>query len=122
MTGRIYHPEDKHPEPYQSDLAPDAGKGLNWGQAGAEMPSKTAFEVKEMHELLSELSSDELKEVRVLCEGARLETGATYLEIIGGTRQVIQAEGAEDVEPGDVYLPKKDMPYQIWNRLVKKPR
>jgi hypothetical protein len=122
MTGKIYHPEDKHPEPYQSDLAPDASKGLNYGREGADIPTRSAFDMKELHDCLSELSSDELRQVRVLCEGARLETGATYLEIAGDDRQEIQAEGIEDVEPGDIYIAKKDVPYELWNRLVKKPR
>ena len=118
MTGKIYHPEQKHPEPYQQDLSPDASKGLNYGTAGAPLPTRTAYDLKELHVLLDDFSPEELKQIFVLHEGARLETGATYLNLAGDRRQEIQARGDEDVGVNDLYLAKKDVPYELWNRLL----
>jgi hypothetical protein len=120
VTSKIYHPEDKHPEPYQHDLAPDASKGLNYGLEGAEVPTRSAFDIKYLHGWLSELSSDELRQVRVVCPGARLETKATYLRLDEEERGEFRAEGTENVVEGDFYIPKKDTPYELWNKLIHK--
>jgi hypothetical protein len=123
MSGKIYHPEDKHPEPYQQDLGPDASKGLNYGQEGAELPTRTAVDIKELHEYLSDFSNDELQQIEVLQEGARLETGATYINLARDRQAEIEAMGSEDVGRYDLYVAKKDVPYELWNRLlgVKNP-
>lgn len=117
MTGKIYHPEDKHPDVYQKDLAPDASKGLNHGQDGPPVPTRAASDMKEMVNLLSDFTPQELREITVLREGARLETNATYLNLADPSPQEIQALGDEEVGPDDLYVPKKDVPYQLWNRL-----
>ena len=35
LTGKIYHPEDKHPDEWQRDLNPDASKGQRFRPRGA---------------------------------------------------------------------------------------
>lgn len=118
MTRKIYHPEDKHPEPYQQDLNPDANKGLNYGKAGPPIPTRSAYDIKELHDTLEGFSAEELKQMRVLSEGARLETDATYLNLADEDPHEIHASGDEDVGPDDLYLAKKDIPYESWNRLL----
>jgi len=120
VTGKIYHPEDKHPEPYQQDLAPNASKGLNYGLEGADVPTQSAADNKWLHAWLAEFSTDELRQLRVVCPGARLETSATYCRIDEEERGEFKAEGTEDVVEGDIYIPKKDTPYELWNRLIHK--
>jgi hypothetical protein len=120
MTSKIYHPEDKHPEPYQQDLGPDASKGLNYGKEGADVSTRSAFDIKLMHGWLSEFSSDELRQLRVLNPGVRLETAATYLRIDEEERGEFSAQGTEDVLEGEIYIPKKETPYELWNRLIHK--
>ena len=71
MTGRIYRPEDKHPEPYQHDLNPNASQGINWGDVGpqaAKENPRTAKEIKELHNRLSDFRDDELDRIPVLPE------------------------------------------------------
>ena len=119
MGGNIYHPEEKHPEPYQQDLGPDASKGLNYGQEGAEIPKRNAEEIKELHEYLSDFTTDELRQLEVLQEGARLETGATYVNLARDRSEEIQAMGNEDVGRYDLYVAKKDVPFELWNRLIR---
>lgn len=118
MTGKIYHPEQKHPQPYQEDLNPSAGAGLNYGEAGAPVPTRSAIDVKFMHQHFQDLTDDELKQIQVLEEGARLETDATYLRITEEGPEPYHARGDENIVDGDIYLPKRGMPYQLWNRLV----
>jgi hypothetical protein len=115
---KIYHPEDKHPQPYQEDLAPDASKGLNYGLEGPDLPTQDASNVKDLHELLSDFSAEELKQIPVQCAGNRLETGAVYLKLSAHQRYEFKAQGTEDVLDGDFIIAKKDVPFELWNRLV----
>jgi hypothetical protein len=121
MTSHIYRPEEKHPEPYQQDLNPDASKGLNWGLAGPhpekEQP-RTAKDVKEVHALLSEFADDELERVPILPRGARLEANATYINLREMPVREFTAEGKEEVADGDYIAPKREVDHQLWNRLI----
>ena len=120
MTSRIYRPEEKHPEPYQQDLNPDASKGLNWGLAGPhpEKGARTAKDVKEVHAMLSEFSDNDLKRIPVLPAGTRLEANATYLNLSKLPGEAFTAEGKEDVGEADYIVPKNEVDYQLWNRLI----
>jgi hypothetical protein len=121
MTSRIYRPEEKHPEPYQQDLNPDASKGLNWGLAGPH-PEKdtprTAKDVKEVHAMLSEFSDDELNRIPLLPAGTRLEANATYLNLSRLPGEAFTAEGKEEVGETDYIVPKNEVDYQLWNRMI----
>jgi hypothetical protein len=121
MTQNIYRPEDKHPEPYQKDLNPDASKGLNWGLAGPHPEkggARTAYDVKNVHEALRNFPDDELKQLVVLPVGARLEAKATYVNLSAPRLGEFTAEGNEDVGEHDYVIPKKETPYDLWSRLV----
>jgi len=121
MTDRIYRPEEKHPEPYQQDLNPDASKGLNWGLAGPHPEkggARTAKDVKEVHAMLSEFADDELERVPILPAGTRLEANATYINLRELPGKEFTAEGKEDVGEDDYIVPKSEVDYQLWNRLI----
>ncbi len=122
MTSRIYRPEDKHPQPYQQDLNPDASKGMNWGEAGPH-PEKenprTAKDVKELHRLLSEFRDDELEQIPILPSGHRLESNAHYINLREADPCEFKAEGNENVGPDDWIVPKSEVDYQLWNRLIR---
>jgi hypothetical protein len=121
MTSRIYRPEDKHPEPYQQDLNPNASKGVNWGLVGPhpeKHESRTAKDVKELHDLLSELPDDELERISVLPAGSRLESKATYINLREAKAQAFSAEGNEEVGENDLIVPKSEVDYQLWNKLL----
>jgi hypothetical protein len=121
MTTRIFRPEDKHPEPYQHDLNPDASKGVNWGDVGRH-PEKndyrTAKDVKELHDLLSDFRDDELDTIPVMPAGARLESNATYINFRESDPKEFTAEGTEELGEGDLVVPKAEVDYQLWNRLI----
>src|SRR3954463_16044452 len=117
MTSHIYQPEEKHPEPYQQDLNPDASKGLNWGLAGPH-PEKdgprTAKDVKEVHAMLSEFADDELKRIPILPPRARLEANATYINLKELPAEEFTAEGKEEVGQRDYIVPKNAVDFQLW--------
>jgi hypothetical protein len=120
MPSRIYHHEQKHPEPYQQDLNPDASKGLNWGLAGPhpeKSTPRTAKDIKELHDLLSEFQDDELERIPVLPAGARLESKATYINFREAEPREFTAEGNEELGENDWVVPKAEVDYQLWNRL-----
>ncbi len=82
MPRKIGHPGEQHPEPWRSDLNPDAMAGMNVGTAGPhpELDARTAYDIKRIHRQLQEFPDDELKRIPVLPPGSRLEQGATYGE------------------------------------------
>src|SRR5690606_26864723 len=99
MTGKIYRPDEKHPEQYQQDLGPDAGRGVNWGDVGEEVQpesARTAKDVAELHNLL-DLNDDELERIPLLAPGTRLETGATYIDLADQEVKEFTAQGDEEV-------------------------
>jgi hypothetical protein len=122
MTRHIYRPENKHPQPYQDDLNPDASKGLNWGLAGPhpeKYDPRTAKDVKELHDLLSDFPDDELARIPVMPCGSRLEANATYMNFREASAHEFTAEGNEEVGENDLIIPKREVDYELWNRLIE---
>src|SRR3954451_3200189 len=121
MTGKSYHPEDKHPEPYQKDLNPDAGVGQNHAHV-APHPEKgdppTAHDIKELHRQLQEYTDDELKRITVLPQGSRLEQGKTYIDLRDPARTEFTARGDMEAGPDQWIVPKSEVDYVLWNRLI----
>jgi hypothetical protein len=121
MTGKIYRPDQQHPEGPQQDPNPDANAGQNYGLIGPH-PEKdnprTAYDVKDVHNRLRDYTDDELKQIPVLPAGARLEQGATYLDLRSPTPQEFSALGDQEAGPDNLYVPKTDVPYELWNRLI----
>lgn len=120
MTGKMYHPEDKHPEPYQQDLNPEANVGQNDARAPrpGKVTSRTAFDVKEIHQRLPAFDDDELRKITVLPAGRRLEQGATYIDLQESDPHEFTARADMESGPGNWYVPKSEVDYPIWNRLI----
>jgi hypothetical protein len=112
---------EKHPDEWQRDLNPEALAGQNIGVQGAhpeKMEGQSAFDMKEAHQLLQDLSLDDLKELRVLPTGTRLQERATYIDL--KHRELGEITGTAHMEARDDtwYVPKKDVSYELWNRLL----
>lgn len=120
MTQRVYDPSDKHPPKYQQDLNPEAAAGINYGSVGPH-PEKddprTAYDVKEAHQLLADFTDDQLKQIPILPAGSRLEQGATYLDLAVPDRKEFTATSGMEVGPDSLIVPKSEVDYQLWNRL-----
>jgi hypothetical protein len=120
MPHRTSRAGAQHPEEWRYDLNPDALTGPDVGppELRTETSAPTAYDVKEVHRLLQGFSDDELKRIPVLPEGSRLEQGATYVDLADPARREFTATGDIHVRPGAYYVPKHEVDYVLWNRLI----
>ena len=63
-------------------------------------------------------SDDELKQITILPPGSRLEQGAVYIDLHDARREEIKARGDMEAGPQNLYVPKTEIDYQLWNRLI----
>lgn len=119
MTEKTGKPTDQKSDEFQQDLNPDPMAGQNHGLDGThpEKDAPNAFEIKDLHDLLSDYTSDQLKQIPVLPSGSRLEQGAKYIDLNDPKRQEITAMGNMEAGPENYYVPKTEVDYQLWNRL-----
>jgi len=113
---------EQHPDEYQYDLNPEGGAGMNVGLTG-QHPEKasgirTAYDEKEVHRRLQGLTDDELKQIPILPLGSRLEQGATYIDLSVKQPREFTARSDMEAGPKNCYVPKTEVDYQLWNRLI----
>jgi hypothetical protein len=110
----------KHPEPYQHDLNPHAmaGQNIGLGETQPAKPVPTAYDIKPIHRRFQEFSDDELKQIRILPEGTRLEQGATYLDLANLGLGEFTATGEMSAGPHNWIVAKEEVPYELWHRLI----
>lgn len=90
------------------------------GQHGGSSPTRTysAYDVKSLHEKLSDFDKGELKRIPVLAHGERLEQGGKYLDLSDDEHAVFTAQGSLEAQDPHLYVPKSGTDYQLWNRLT----
>ena len=109
----------KHPDEWQKDLNPNHLAGQNVGvPPEAAATGRTAFNVRKQGWDGGGLDDNELKEIPVLETGARLQQGATYVDLTAEPRTEFTATGDIVAASGHAYAPKDRVPYEIWNRLI----
>jgi hypothetical protein len=110
----------KHPDEWQRDLNPDHLAGQNIGQASDAVTAteRTAFHLRKAGHELRGIDDEELKQVPVLAAGERLQQGATYIDLTEDRPEEFTARGDMAALPGNAYVPKDRVPYEIWNRLI----
>jgi hypothetical protein len=120
MPDPNWRPGEQHPEEWRQDLNPNAMAGQNVGLAGPhpERNATTAFDLKTAHRLLQGLTDAELKQIPILPPGSRLEQGATYLDLHTPGHDEFTARGDMEAGPENWYVPKDQVDYQLWNRLI----
>src|SRR5919198_6715617 len=81
--GVAFRPGQQHPEGWRDELNPNrmAGQNVGLDNPHPEQASRTAYDVKDAHRRLSGITDVALKQIPVLPTGARLEQGATYLDL-----------------------------------------
>jgi hypothetical protein len=126
MTERTYRqPQWKktgaHPPRWQRDLNPDPLGGQNIGERATdhEPGARMASDDKEAMKLLSDFTMDELQEIPVLVQGARLEQGGTYVDLRDPDRRPFRATGQMVALHGGCHVPKAETPYPLWNRIIR---
>jgi len=97
------HTGSQHPQEWRDDLNPHAMAGQNLGAVGpqAAQHALTTYELNAVHRQFSHFSDGELKRIRVLPAGTRLEQGATYLDLKDPTRGEFTARGDMESGPDD---------------------
>lgn len=113
--------ERKHSGEYARDLEPNHMAGQNYGQASGaqEQGLRTAYDLKGLHRgALNGWEDDDLKQVPVLPPGARLQQGATYVDLNDARRTEFTATGDMSAGAEQCIVPKKETPYPLWNRLI----
>ena len=120
MPDNKFRPGVQHPEEYRYDLNPDAVSGPNPGLPGAhpEKAALTAYDLKDVHRDLAELEDDELRSIPVLPEGSWLKQGATYVDLKDPGRHEFTATGDMVAGPANRFVPKSEIDYVLWNRLI----
>jgi hypothetical protein len=120
MPDKNWRPGEQHPEEYRADLNPNAMAGQNIGLAGPhpELDAHSAYDLNQLHRQLADFTDDELKHIPVLPRGSRLEQGATYVDLRESERREFTATGDMEAGPGNWYVPKNQVDYQLWNRLI----
>ena len=108
---------------WDETLHPDRLAGQNAGPAAErEVATRSAHDTKEVHRALSGFTDDELRQIPILPAGARLQQGATYVDLAAARREEIRASGGLSAHPGHYWVPKDRVPYTIWNRLIGEPK
>lgn len=112
--------EVDHPEEYQEDLNPRQVGSQNVGpeSTGVKQGDRTAHDVKDLHERFPELTDDVLRAIPIVPEGARLEEGATYIDLRDEPPEAFTAMGDEETGRENLYVSKKMVAYEIWNHLI----
>ncbi|KYF61927.1 hypothetical protein BE11_50120 [Sorangium cellulosum] len=117
MTRHQAETPDKHPAEYESDLNPNAMAGQNIGAPSPADDTMPAVDLKETHVLLPELNNDELRALRIIRPGRRLEQNATYIDLNDRERGEFTVTGEKVTRPDDLIVAKKHTDYELWNRL-----
>jgi hypothetical protein len=108
---------EKHPSPWQEDLEPDHLAGQNLGVQG-NGETITAADIEELARELDGFTLDELRQIPIVRTGARLQQGATYLDLRDPQGEAFTATGDMTVEDDDWFVPEAATPDRFWNRLL----
>src|SRR5436305_8775484 len=106
-------PDDAEAEghPYSEDLRPNHLAGDNYGLRGPhpEKTARSAYDVKDVHDLLQDFGDDELKQIPIMPPGSRLEQGATYLDLHRPRPEELTATGDMVATEETWYVPKSEV-------------
>jgi hypothetical protein len=111
---------NKHSQAYETDLNPNAmaGQNIGIGEFNTAKNAPTAYDLKQVHRRLANLTDDNLRQIRVLAQGERLQQGATYVDLNDLEQGEFTATGDMQVTADSLFVAKKDVPYHLWNVLI----
>jgi hypothetical protein len=81
-----------------------------------------AADDKMLLERLPQLTGDELARLPIVKAGTQLEQGGVYVDLNHPERGPFKALGGQVAGSGDRYIAKRDVDYELWNRLVEQDR
>ena len=107
----------KGPQPVDESFAEQIAPHSTKDQLHSHAEEMTqAVDDKALHEQLPQLDSADLTTLPVLQPGTRLEQGSVYLDLDDLARGPFKAIGGQ--EAGQRYVAKREVEYEMWNRLV----
>ena len=103
---------------FDKDLNPNPMAGQNTGVESIQPGrfERTAMDIDKLQHL--EFSDDELKQIPILKAGTRLQQGATYINLNDPEREEFTGVGDMTVDSNSLIVPKDQVGYLIWNRLI----
>jgi hypothetical protein len=123
---RLHEKAQRQPPPHpqqnedfdEEDLRPDNLAGEDHGpQLLSREFGLTAYDVKDLHTKLADLTDDELKNIVIVPLGSRLEQGAKYIDLQHLEQGEFVALADMVADEDHYYVPKKETDYLLWNRL-----
>ena len=122
------HVEETYQQGYEAqnndiwdrDLNSDGFAGCNHGAEGQQArgtTTRTGYDVNDAHRRLNGLGDDDLKHIPIVAAGARLEQGATYINLLDDRRE-FSATGDMTAGESSALVAKTEVDYQLWNRLT----
>jgi hypothetical protein len=119
MPDRKPQAEQKHPDEWQRDLNPNHLAGQNIGQRSpADQQTMHVRDLKDADRLLPGFTDSEMREIPLVPAGARLEQGATYVDLRHSDRRPFTATAGMIADEGCLLVDKAEVPYQYWNRII----
>jgi hypothetical protein len=117
---RQTQPKDREQDEFDQDLHPNRNAGINHEERGAnpEQDAPNAETMTQIHNIVPELTNDELRRIVVLQPGDRLEQGATYLDLRSPSRTEFTADAGMTATKDNLFVPKSVTEYELWNRLT----
>jgi hypothetical protein len=115
-------PTDAKQDEFDQDLHPNRMAGQNQGLRANQSQSgelHTAYDIKDLHNVLTDFTDEELKQISVVPQGMRLEQGATYVDLLDPNREEFTAMGSMEAIEGSWYVPKNEVHYELWNRITQ---
>ena len=104
---------------FDKDLNPNPMAGQNTGVESIQPGrfERTAMDIDKLQHL-EDFSDDELKQIPILKPGTRLQQGATYINLNDPEREEFTGVGDMTVDSNSLIVPKDQVGYLIWNRLI----
>ncbi len=109
----------QHSDTFDQDLHPHMLAGIHHGEQGPlpAKASRTLYDFKDVQRMLHGLNDDEMRSIPVIPEGSRLEQGATYIDLRDENAREFKAIAEMIAGPDNLYVPKSEVHYVLWNRL-----
>lgn len=105
---------------FDRDLRPHEFAGVNNHTAHSHSNTRSAYDIKELHLQYPQFSSADLKSISILPTGARLEQGATYLDLRHCDRGEFKARADVVAGEDNYFVAKSGVDYLLWGRLCGK--
>jgi hypothetical protein len=112
----------KHPPEYQNDLNPGQVTSQNLGQysVGGDLHARTAADFKELVRMFHDrFTMDELRQMPIVPAGTQLKQNAAYLDLAARESGAFMVRGPVVAREDRFLIPKHEVPYELWNRLLE---